>query len=121
MKSGLKTTDIPNPLIAYITGFGLSIVLTLAAYFMVTGRLFQNFTLMIIIGGLALVQFGVQLIFFLHLGQEERPRWRLIILLFMVMIVVILVVGSIWIMNNLNYHTMSPIDVNKYIHSQDGL
>ncbi|MBW4062043.1 cytochrome o ubiquinol oxidase subunit IV [Candidatus Saccharibacteria bacterium] len=111
----------PSPLAAYVTGFGLSLVLTLAAYLLVTGRLFSNQVLIYLIAALALIQFGVQMVFFLHLGQESRPRWKLLVMGFMVMVVVILVVGSIWIMNNLSYHSLSPSQVNTYIHNQDGL
>ena len=36
-------------------------------------------------------------------------------------IILIVVVGSIWIMDHLNYNMMaSPADMNTYIQSQDG-
>lgn len=107
-------------LASYITGFVLSIYLTVMAYLLAVYHIASNHVLIGLVALLALIQFVVQLIFFLHLGSDERPRWRLVTFLFMLMVVVILVAGSLWIMANLNYH-MNPSDVNHYLQSQDGL
>ena len=71
---------------------------------------------------LALLQFTVQMIYFLHLGHESRPRWKLGVFGMMLVVVLIIVFGSLWIMNSLNYrmHT-NPNQINKYLRSQDGL
>lgn len=103
----------------YVSGFAFSIILTLAAYTLVVNR---KYSVNIIIGaiiGLALVQFLIQLIFFLHLGKETKPRWKLFVLVFMILIVLILVFGSLWIMNNLNYR-MTPEQMNTYMNNQGG-
>lgn len=106
----------------YVTGYLLSIYLTLTAYFLVTRHMGAKWTLIWLIIGLALTQFWVQLMFFLHLGQETRPRWRLLVFGFMTLVVLILVFGSLWIMTNLNYRMMgSPAKIEKYIKSQEGL
>ncbi len=89
---------------AYTLGFFLSIALTLAAYFAVEKHLLGGFELILIIMGLAFIQLWVQLIFFLHLGQEPKPRWNLLALLSTSGIVFLVIVGSLWIMQNLNYH-----------------
>src|ERR1035437_895088 len=94
-------------LASYVTGYIFSVYLTFAAYLAVYNHLFKHLVLTGVIVGLALVQFIVQLVFFLHLGRETKPRWRLAVLIFMIIIVLILVVGSLWIMSNLNYH-MTP-------------
>lgn len=106
---------------SYVIGFGLSVVMTLIAYLLVVHDVFSRPILMAIIAGLALLQFAVQVLFFLHLSQESRPRWRLVTFLFMGMVVIILVAGSIWIINNMNYHMPSASQVDKYLNSQDGL
>jgi cytochrome o ubiquinol oxidase operon protein cyoD len=70
---------------------------------------------------LAIVQLLVQLIFFMHLASENGPRWKLAVLISTVGIILIVVVGSIWIMNHLNYNMMAnPTQMNQYIQSQDG-
>lgn len=101
-------------------GFILSILLTLAAYVAVVEQLVPNGLLIIIIICLALMQFVVQMIFFLHLDKEAGPRWNLIVFLSTVSVVLIVVVGSLWIMQNLNYN-MSPTGVDKYIQQEEGI
>ena len=105
----------------YIIGFVLSVELTLLAYWAVVGGAYQaGFTIAIIIG-LAILQLFVQLLFFLHLGEEMRPRWRLVTLGFGILVVFIIVFGSLWIMDNLNYNMMhSPQEAEEYIERQGG-
>lgn len=114
-------------LTSYIIGFILSIVFTLAAAWLVwvyvsSGRtLFDRELLIGMILLLAIAQLFVQLIFFMHLADESGPRWKLGALLSAVGIILIIVIGSIWIMDHLNYNMMaSPADMNAYIQSQDG-
>jgi len=107
---------------AYITGFVSCIVITLVAYVVATSNSVSNDAAVGIVAGLAILQFVTQLIFFLHLGREFKPRWKMLVFWLMITIVLILVGGSIWIMNNLNYRMMqNPSLENKYIQSQDGL
>jgi len=89
-----------------IWGFVLSIALTLAAYFIVVEHLLTSWVLLVTVVGLGIVQAVVQLVFFLHIGLESKPRWYLIIFLFMVLIIVILVGCTMWIMRNLDYNVM---------------
>src|SRR5262249_52933010 len=110
----------PLSLPKYITGFVLSVVLTMAAYLLVTRSSFSHAAVIWIISGLAVVQFLVQMVFFLHIGDERRPRWKLGVLCFMLGIILILVLGSIWIMNNLDYR-MTPQQMNEYLKSQDSV
>lgn len=102
-------------------GYVLSLVLTFAAYLSVTNNLFAGNILVLVLMGLAMVQLVVQLIFFLHLGSESKPRFNLIIFLFMLLVLLIIVIGSLWIMNNLDYHTMSPKDTDSYLRNKEGL
>ena len=105
----------------YIIGFILSIFLTLAAYFTVVEDLLSGWVLMFILIELAVVQLMVQLFLFLHLGREKRPMWNLQMLLFAVLVVGIVVIGSIWIMKNLDYnmHDMKPQETNEYIFEEE--
>lgn len=76
-----------------------SLILTFTAYFLATHHLF-SFALL----PLAFVQAAVQLIFFLHVGQEKKPRWNLLFFGFMLLVVFLVVVCSLWIMYHLNYN-----------------
>ena len=112
--------DAPNgTFTSYATGFIWSLGLTLVAYTLVVRHSFSNRGLIAAVAGLALVQFLFQLFYFLHLGRETKPRWKLFVFLFMVMVVVILVAGSLWIMSNLNYH-MTPSQITNYLNNQGG-
>lgn len=104
----------------YVTGFVLSIVLTVTAYLLVVHHALSRRILIGAVVGLALVQFLVQLVFFLRLGREAKPRWKLAVFLFMVMVVLVLVFGSLWIMTSLNYR-MTPSQINTYMNNQAGL
>jgi len=105
---------------SYVTGYIFSIYLTITAYLVVYNHLFSHLTLTILIVGLAFIQFIVQMVFFLHLGRETKPRWKLAVTLFMIMVVSILVGGSLWIMSNLSVR-MTPQQENNYMNNQQGL
>lgn len=90
----------------YLTGFFLSALLTLAAYGLVVGKLFSGGALDFAVASLAMIQAMIQLVLFLNLGKEAKPRWNLITFLFMVLVVLLIVFGSLWIMKNLNYNLM---------------
>jgi len=117
-----KPTASSITLIGYINGYALSLYLTITAYLLVTHRIFSNHYLVFAVIVLALIQFLVQAFFFLHLGHETKPRWKLYVFLFMILIVSLLVLGSLWIMTNLNYHhPETPNQINNYLTNQDGL
>ena len=105
----------------YLVGFALSVGLTLAAYSFVNGRWLAGWAAVFAIVILAIAQLTVQLIYFLHLGRESKPRWNLMILSFAAIVVVIVVFGSLWIMNNQNYHMMSPAETDKGIIEDEGI
>lgn len=106
---------------SYIYGFGLSLVLTGTAFLLVQDRTFSRHGLILAIAGLAIAQLFVQLLFFLNMASEDKPRWNLQAALFALTVVVIVAGGSLWIMHNLNYHMETPAEVNQYLNSQDGL
>ncbi len=91
----------------YILGYLLSVVLTLGAFGLVFLHNNTNHTLPIhavLYGGLAVlavVQLCVQLAFFFHIGKGASLQWNLTVLAFSILIVVIVVGGTLWIMNNL--------------------
>jgi len=109
---------------AYITGFVLSIVLTVAAYIPVwqhvsSGHLrYAHSNLIAFVLGIAVLQLLVQLILFLHLGREKKSRWNISVFVTTVSLILIVVVGSIWIMNHLN-NNMSPQQINDYLNRGD--
>jgi cytochrome o ubiquinol oxidase operon protein cyoD len=109
---------------SYTVGFVLSLVLTLAAYLLVSHGVYDGWALVGALAVLAVTQLFVQLGFFLHLGRESRPRWNLTVMLFAVMVVFIVVFGSLWIMKNLQYnhhhHGLTPAQTNDLIIHDEG-
>ena len=121
-----KATGMKRSMTSYIIGFVLSVALTLTAYLFVNAHVssahhdFPHHFLIGLVMLLATIQLIVQLVFFLHLDREPKPYWNLQVLLFAAGVIAIVVIGSIWIMNNLNYRMM-PSEVNQYMRSQDSL
>jgi len=106
---------------SYVAGFLLSLATTIAAYVVVTEKLYSKNSIIATVAVLAIAQFFVQMLFFMHLGQEKKPRWKLLALVFMTGVVLIVVLGSLWIMHHLDYNMMSPRQMENYMDSQDGL
>lgn len=94
---------------SYLTGFFASLILTLTSFLLVMTRALSARNLLYTIVGLAILQAFVQLRFFLHLGQEAKPRWESVVFYFMIMVLLIVVVGSLWIMFDLNARLMQDV------------
>ena len=91
---------------AYLFGFLSSFLLTSLAFFIVYFDLAKETNLIFILIGLALLQAVIQLIFFLHVGQEAGPKWENLIFFFMLIILITVVLLSFWIMNDLDERMM---------------
>jgi Heme/copper-type cytochrome/quinol oxidase, subunit 4 len=91
---------------SYVLGFFVSAILVLAAYFVTAKHLFSGLMLGVVVSSLGLAQALFQLVLFLNLFKEPKPRWNLLVFLFMMLVVLILVLGSLWIMAHLNYNMM---------------
>lgn len=128
-QSQLKPKISQSSLSSYIAGFILSLVLTLLAYALAADYANSDYKLgsqQFLVGavvGLALVQLLVQLVFFLHLGRESKPKWNLMVLAFAAMVVVVLISGSLWIMYSLDYRhpTSSPAQTSNNIIQDEGI
>ena len=93
---------------SYSVGFILSVVLTAGSFgaVMIPG-LIPHDAIVPLILVLAVVQMCVHVYFFLHLSAAPDQRWNVNAFLFAVMTVIILVIGSVWIMYNINTN-MTP-------------
>lgn len=106
---------------SYIIGFLLSIITTVVAYALVVNNVWSTDKLTYVILAIAVVQLAVQMVFFLHLGQGSR--WKAATFYFTLLVVLIIVIGTIWIMNNLDYNMMhmSPDEMKAYMHKNQGI
>ncbi len=107
----------------YIIGYVLSLLLTLATFASVQATIIDGWALRSVLVVLAVVQLIVQLVYFLHISVETKPRWKLLVLLYTIMTVVVIVLGSMWIMYNLDYNHTGHNDTKseaKYIIEDEG-
>ena len=86
---------------AYLAGFGLALTLTLVPFALVNWALIQGRALAVTVAVLALAQIVVHLRFFLHIDLSRQKREDLQLILFTVLLLGIMTVGTIWIMGNL--------------------
>lgn len=115
-------SEYSSSLVSYSIGFVASIFLTLLAYMLVVSGLLTGWTTILSVMALAVIQCAVQLVFFLNLGKTVGPRWKLATFLFMLLILVVVVGGSLWIMRDLDYRmTLSPTEMIQYMNKETGL
>lgn len=126
MSEQIKQNELRNDgahgtVATYIAGFMLSVALTLVAYVLVVNQAIPNRELLLgSVIGLAVVQFIVQMVFFLHLGRGRGTRFNLVVLSFMLVVLFILVLGTLWIMHDLDYNMMPPEELERQIIEDEG-
>ncbi|WP_310175815.1 cytochrome C oxidase subunit IV family protein [Neobacillus niacini] len=84
---------------AYVIGFVLSIILTIIPLFLVLNHLMGKTVLMISILIAAVLQFVIQLFFFMHIRDGEGPRYNAAALILGIIFVLTIVIGSMWVMS----------------------
>lgn len=92
-----------------VIGFAASLILTATAFLIFFRPDFFHLEMklnIIAVFVLAILQCTAQSIFFLNILSEKGPRWNLVVLASTISIIVIVIVGSMWIMNHLNYNMM---------------
>lgn len=106
---------------SYIVGFVLSVLTTLLAFIFVVNHVWPKETLMYVVLIIAVAQLAVQMVFFLHLGQGSR--WKSVTFWFTLLVVLIIAIGTIWIMHNLNYNMMhmTPDQMHQYMNENEGI
>lgn len=97
---------------SYIVGFILSIVLTLLSFGCVMSGAVPHDLIVPGIVVFCVAQVLVQLVFFLHLSAAPGQRNNLVIGVFTVLIIAIVVVGSLWVLHNMNVNMMHPVPMN---------
>ena len=117
---GMWPRDENSKLAAYSTGFALSLLLTALAYYVTVEHIFSAKLVVAAIITLAIVQFAVQLIFFMHMNLRKSSRALQLVLACAMLIALMMFAGSIWIMNSLSMR-MTPESEMQYMHDQGGM
>ncbi|HLZ14669.1 MAG TPA: cytochrome o ubiquinol oxidase subunit IV [Candidatus Saccharimonadales bacterium] len=105
---------------SYVIGFVLSLIFTLVPYYLLVHKTFGKNALIVTILVFAVLQMAVQMLFFLHLGREKKPRFNLAFLGSTVSIILLIIVGSLWIMSHL-YHGMSAMNVTDKVVTDEAI
>jgi len=93
----------------YVIGFVLASALTVASFYVLYTSLIWGPGIPVALVVLAIAQIGVHLVFFLHITTAPDNTNNVLALAFGVLIVALVMVGSLWIMDNLNDRLM-PLD-----------
>lgn len=83
---------------AYIIGFIFSIVLTVIPLCLVLNHMLAKTALVVSILLAAVLQFVIQLFFFMHIRDGEGPRYNVMALILGIVFVFTIVAGTTWIM-----------------------
>ncbi|TPL75238.1 cytochrome o ubiquinol oxidase subunit IV [Mesorhizobium sp. B2-3-13] len=93
----------------YLLGYGLALLLTVGSFIASQTELIYQPAVISALVVLALAQIGVHLVFFLHLTTGPDNTNNILALAFGVLIVVLIVLGSVWIMRHLDQN-MAPMN-----------
>ena len=92
---------------SYIIGFVLSVVLTVIPFWIVMAEVNIHIWLALtIIFGLGAAQIMVHVYYFLHVTVKAEDGWQVMSLVFTGILLMIVLVGSIWVMTHLNNNMM---------------
>jgi cytochrome o ubiquinol oxidase operon protein cyoD len=103
----------------YVMGLIICSILTLIAFGVVMKNTLPKWSIFTIIYSAACMQFLVQLICFLRLNiQTKQGQMNVMSILFTIVILITIIMGSLWIMWNLNYYMMyDPVNIDPYYFS----
>ena len=100
--------EIAEGVLGYLIGLGLAVLLTAVSFFIAGTSLVWHPSIPIALVVLAIAQIGVHLVFFLHITTGPDNVNNVLALAFGVLIVFLIIIGSLWIMTNLNQN-MGPM------------
>src|SRR3989344_2251281 len=106
----------------YAVGFLLCLLCTASAFYLATSGTLSHFQLVLFLFALASAQLIIQLTCFLHLGGHAESRARLLVFGLAILVALIIIIGSIWIMESLNTRMMPDAgEMEHYMEKQGGL
>jgi len=105
--AGEEGGHAPSTLRGYMTGFALSVILTVIPFWLVMdGVLTDPGATALAVLAIGAVQMVVHMVYFLHMNPRSEGGWTLLALIFTVIIVAIALAGSLWVMYHLNVNMM---------------
>ena len=98
---------------SYLIGLVLALALTAASFWAVKTDVIYGPGVPVALVALAVAQMGIHLVFFLHITTGPDNTNNVLALAFGVLIVSLVVLGSLWIMANLNHNMLPMHDLAK--------
>src|SRR6202008_4803504 len=95
----------------YTMGLALAVILTATSFWVANTSLLWPPGVPLGLAVLAIDQMGIPLVFFLHITTGPDNTNNVLALAFGILIVLLVVVGSLWIMINLNENMMTGPDL----------
>lgn len=96
-----------STLSGYMIGFMLSVVLTAIPFWLVIAKVIADRnTAVLVLGGFAVVQIVVHMVFFLHMNGKVEGGWTLLSTIFTLVFVAIAITGTLWVMFHMNANMM---------------
>jgi len=92
----------------YVIGLALASLLTVASFGVGATHFLWAPAVPVALVVLAIAQMGIHLVFFLHVTTGPDNTNNVVALAFGVMVVVLVILGSIWIMGHLQHALMTP-------------
>lgn len=98
--------EVAEGLIGYLVGLFLATLLTAVSFFVSQTTLVWQPSIPVALSVLGAAQVGVHIVFFLHITTGPDNVNNVLALAFGVLIVLLVIVGSVWIMYHLNNNMM---------------
>ncbi|TWT22440.1 cytochrome o ubiquinol oxidase subunit IV [Luteimonas marina] len=91
----------------YLTGFVLSVLLTAIPFWLVMAKVLPTPTITtLVVLAFAMVQVVVHMVYFLHMNPKSEGGWNLLALIFTAVLLVIVLIGTLWVMHHMNSNMM---------------
>ena len=91
----------------YLTGFALSVALTAIPFWLVMAKVLPTPTITTLaLLAFAMAQVVVHMVYFLHMNPKSEGGWNLLALIFTAVLLVIVLIGTLWVMHHMNTNMM---------------
>ncbi|MEG0447680.1 MAG: cytochrome o ubiquinol oxidase subunit IV [Comamonas sp.] len=91
----------------YVKGFILAVILTAIPFYLVMNNVITDRTTAVaVLGGFAIVQVLVHMVYFLHMNGKIQGGWTMLSTIFTVIFLSIAIAGTLWVMFHMNANMM---------------
>ena len=114
---GAPHDSVVSETLSYVIGLGLALLLTGISFWVASTSVLWGPGVAVGLVVLAIAQMGVHLVFFLHITSGPDNTNNVLALAFGVLIVLLVMIGTIWIMGHMNAN-MAPMAETMNLQAQ---